>query len=264
MKWRLWVLAGAVIALVLIAFCLPPIPQSETYHNFADQRSLPGIPHCLDVLSNVFFLIVGWLGIRFVLRDRNESNPAFARPLERWPYLAFFVAVALTAFGSAYYHLHPDDQRLVWDRIPITLSVMSLLAATIGERICIRTASWLLAPLLLLGAYSAIYWEKTQAAGHGDLRPYALAQFGTMIILLLLIALFPPRYTRGGDLLASLAIYGVAKLLEAADRPIFAFGGIVSGHTLKHVAAAISAYWILRMVVLRKPITHEPSRRSQG
>jgi hypothetical protein len=254
MKWRLWVLVGAVLAAVLITFCLPPIPQSEAYHNFTDQRALLGIPHCLDVLSNVFFLLVGLLGIRFVLRNRNENGPAFLRPLERWPYLAFFVAVALTAFGSAYYHLHPDDHRLVWDRIPITLSVMSLLAATFGERVCIRTASWLLAPLLLLGAFSAIYWEKTQAAGHGDLRPYALAQFGSLLILLLLVALFPPRYTRGADLLVSLAIYAVAKLFEAADRPIFSLGQIVSGHTLKHLAAALSAYWILRMLRLRTPI----------
>lgn len=255
MKWRLWVLIGAVLAVVIVTFCLPPIPQSEAYHNFADQRTLLGIPHCLDVLSNVFFLIVGLMGIRLVSRNREQNGPAFARPLEGWPYLAFFAAIALTAFGSAYYHLHPDDQRLVWDRIPITLSVMSLLAATLGERICIRTASWLLAPLLLLGAYSAIYWERTQAAGHGDLRPYGLAQYGSMLILLLLIALFPPRYTRGTDLLVSLAIYGVAKIFEAADRPIFALGGVVSGHTLKHVAAAVSAYWILRMLALRKPIT---------
>lgn len=255
MKWRLWVLVGTVLAVVIVTFCLPPIPQSEAYHNFADQRTLLGIPHCLDVLSNVFFLIVGLMGIRFVSRNREQSGPAFMRPLERWPYLAFFVAVAITAFGSAYYHLHPDDQRLVWDRIPITLSVMSLLAANLGERICVRTASWLLAPLLLLGACSAIYWERTQAAGHGDLRPYGLAQYGSMLILVLLIALFRPRYTRGTDLLVSLAIYGVAKLFEAADRLIFAFGGIVSGHTLKHVAAAFSAYWILRMLALRKPIT---------
>jgi hypothetical protein len=254
MKWRLSVLVGAVLVAVVITFFLRPIPQNEAYHNFADQRAILGIPHCFDVLSNVFFLIVGLLGTRFVWRDRKDKNAAFARPLERWPYLIFFVSVALTAFGSAYYHLHPDDRRLVWDRIPIMLSVMALLAATLGERICIRTATWLLGPLLLLGAYSAIYWEQTQAAGHGDLRAYGLAQYGSLLVLLLLVALFPPRYTRGADLLVSLGIYGIAKIFEAADGAIFSFGGIVSGHTLKHIAAALSAYWILRMIRQRKPV----------
>ena len=254
MKWRLSVLVGAVLVAAAITLFLPAIPQNEVYHNFADQRTILGIPHYFDVLSNVFFLIVGLSGTRFVLRERNDESPAFVRPLERWPYLIFFASVALTAFGSAYYHLHPDDQRLVWDRIPIMFSVMALLAATIGERICVRTATWLLGPLLLLGAYSAIHWEQTQAAGHGDLRAYGLAQYGSLLVLLLLVALFPPRYTRGADLLASLGIYGVAKIFEAGDRAIFSLGGIVSGHTLKHVAAALSAYWILRMLRLRKPV----------
>ncbi len=254
MKWRLWVLVGAILAAVAVTFFLPPISQGEAYHNFADQRALLGIPHCLDVLSNIFFLLVGLLGIRFVMRNRTETGPALIRPLERVPYLIFFIAVALTAFGSAYYHLHPDDNRLVWDRIPIILAFLSLVAATLGERICIRTATWLLTPLLLLGAASVLYWHATQAAGHGDLRPYGLAQFGSLLILLLLLALFPPRYTRGYDLLVSLAIYAAAKLFEAADRPIFALTHVVSGHTLKHLAAALSAYWILRMLRLRRPI----------
>lgn len=251
MKWRLALLISGALAAVMIAAFLPPIPQNQDYHHFADQREVLGIPHCLDVVSNIFFLIAGLSGIRFVLRKQMNGG-AFARPAERWPYFAFFLAVALTAFGSAYYHLHPNDPRLLWDRIPIMLSVLSLLDATLGESISTRAASWLLAPLLLLGACSAIYWEKTQAAGRGDLRAYGAAQFGSILVLLLAIGLFPPRYTRRADLLAAIAIYGAAKIFEAADRTIFSLGGIVSGHTLKHVAAAFAAYWILRMLRLRK------------
>jgi hypothetical protein len=72
--------------------------------------------------------------------------------------------------------------------------------------------------------------------------------------MLLLMALFRPRASRGGDLLISLAIYGGAKALEEADKLIFRIWGIVSGHTLKHIAAAISAFWILRMLQRRAPI----------
>jgi hypothetical protein len=100
-----------------------------------------------------------------------------------------------------------------------------------------------------------LYWNVTLARGHNDLRPYVVAQFGSLLALLVLVAFFPPRYTRGADLIVSLLIYALAKVFEAADRPIFNLGGIVSGHTMKHIIAAVSAYWILRMLKLRAPVT---------
>jgi hypothetical protein len=253
MNWRVWLLLGVVMASIIAIFFVPPIPQSEAYHNFADQRTVLGIPNCLNAISNLPFLFVGLFGTRFILRRADSADPAFVEGAERWPYLIFFIAVALTAFGSAWYHLRPNDETLVWDRLPMAFGFMSLVAAIIGERIGIKTGIRLLIPLILFGAASVIYWNVTQAHGHGDLRPYALAQFGSLLVLLLLAALFPPRYTRGADLIVSLGFYGLAKILEAADRPIFALGGIVSGHTLKHIAAAVSAYWILRMLKLRTP-----------
>ncbi|MGA7914004.1 MAG: hypothetical protein WCA00_02120 [Candidatus Acidiferrales bacterium] len=255
MNWRLWLLLGVVAAMALIVFLFPAIPQSEAYHHFADTRTFAGIPNALDVLSNAFFLIVGLLGVRYVLRGPKDSRVSgFLDPRERWPYFIFFLGVALTTFGSAYYHAHPDDARLVWDRLPMTLGFMSLLAATLNERVSVNTGSFALAPLLIFGVASVLYWSVTQANGHGDLRPYVLAQFGSLAVLLLLVALFPPRYTRGSDLIVSLGIYVLAKAFEAADRPIFNLGGIVSGHALKHITAAVSAYWILRMLSLRRPI----------
>ncbi len=253
MNRRLWLVAVALVVAVCAVFFLPPIPQSQAYHNFADQRALLGIPHCLDVISNAPFLIFGVWGIFAVAAE--GTRPLFVDSRERWPYLVFFIGVALTAFGSAYYHLRPADDRLVWDRIPMTIGFMALVAAVISERVSVRAGMRLLALLVALGIASAGYWKVTQTAEHGDLRPYVLVQFGSLLVILLLIALFPPRYTRGADFLVSLAIYALAKIFEAADKPIFALGGIVSGHTLKHIAAAISAYWILRMLQLRRPIS---------
>jgi hypothetical protein len=252
MNWRLWLLAGVVAAITIVVFLFPAIPQSESYHTFADTRAFIGIPNTLDVLSNAFFLIVGLLGMHYLLHKPQEASASgLLDPRERWPYFIFFLGVALTTFGSAYYHAHPDDARLVWDRLPMTLGFMSLLAATLNERISVKTGSRSLAPLLVFGVISVVYWSVTQSKGHGDLRPYVLAQFGSLAVLLLLVALFPPRYTRGSDLIVSLGIYALAKAFEAADLPIFNLGGIVSGHTLKHIAAAVSAYWILRMLQLR-------------
>lgn len=254
MNRRVGLLAGALGVTVIAVFLLPPIPQNEAYHNFADQRFLLGIPRCLDVLSNIPFLIVGAWGIWLIASRSAAASSRFIDPRERWPYLVFFIGVALTAFGSSYYHLMPNDSRLVWDRIPMTVGFMGLLAAVTGERISVKAGLRSMAPLLLLGVGSVIYWRVTQAAGDGDLRPYALVQFGSMLAILLLIALFPPRYTRGADLLVSFGIYGFAKIFEAADRSIFALDGIVSGHTLKHLTAALSAYWILRMLRGRQPV----------
>jgi hypothetical protein len=254
MNWRYSVLLAALAAVLIVVFLFPAIPQNEAYHNFADQRTLVGIPNCLNVLSNVFFLIVGLLGIRFVMRARHEDRAPFLDPAERWPYLIFFLSVAATAFGSSWYHLDPNDRTLLWDRLPMAAGFMSLVAAVVAERVSVKAGLRLLAPLVLAGACSVVYWEITQARGHGDLRMYGVAQFGSLLVLLLLIALFPPRYTHTADFILALAFYAAAKLLEAADRPIFRWGGIVSGHTIKHLAAALSTYWILRMLRLRNPV----------
>jgi len=253
MNRRVWLLLAVLLVSVAAMVFIPPIPQSETYHNFADQRTMLGVPNFLNSISNLPFLFVGLLGATFVLRATNGTHTPFIDRSERWPYLIFFLAVALTAFGSTWYHLRPNDQTLVWDRLPMSVGFMSLVAAIVRERISVRAGIRLLIPLILFGAASVIYWNVTQTNGHGDLRPYALAQFGSLLVLLLLVALFPPRYTRGADLIVSLGFYGLAKILEAADRQIFSLGGVVSGHTLKHLAAAVSAYWILRMLKLRTP-----------
>jgi len=254
-NWKYAILFGVIAAMVVGMFLVPPIAQRQAYHQFADTRSFGLFPDALNVISNAFFLLVGVLGMYLVVRDRNPSHGSlFNDRAERWPYFIFFLGVLLTAFGSSYYHADPGNARLVWDRLPMTVGFMSLLAATIDERISVKSGLRSLLPLLFFGVVSVLYWNFTEARGHGDLRPYVLVQFGSLVILLLLVALFPPRYTRGADLIISLGIYALSKILEAADRIIFGIAGIVSGHTLKHVAAALSAYWIYRMLKLRAPI----------
>ena len=256
MSRRVGLLIGILGATTLAVFFLPPIPQSEAYHNFADQRPLLGIPNCLNVISNAPFLIVGLWGAFALASHKARASRHLIDAHERWPYLIFFFGVALTAFGSSYYHLHPNDARLVWDRLPMTIGFTGLLSAMITERVSVRAGLRMLVPLILFGLVSVFYWQVTQQQGRGDLRSYALVQFGSMLAILLLIVLFPPRYTRTTDLVVSFLIYGLAKVFEAADRPIFAGGHIVSGHTLKHLAAALSAFWILRMLQLRHSFTN--------
>jgi len=246
----------AVTATVaLIAVLLPPIPQPQSYHQFADQRSFLGIPHFADVTSNFPFAVVGIWGLFFLSRrDAIATTGPFVDLRVRWPYLLVFVGVLLTAFGSSYYHWSPSNARLVWDRLPMTIAFMAMVAAVITERISLRLGLWLLPILLLAGLASVLQWYRSEARGEGDLRFYAAVQVYAVLVLLLAL-LFPPRYTRGSDLAVVVGFYALAKALEALDKPIFSLGHIVSGHTLKHLAAATATYWILRMLQRRRTLS---------
>ena len=243
---RVWIIVGIGLAAIVTVLFLPPIPQDPAYHDFADRRPLLGIPNALNVLSNAPFVLVGALGLAFVRRRAALED--------RTALLILFAGVGLTGFGSAYYHLAPGNVTLFWDRLPMTIVFMSLFAVIIAERISLTAGRRLLPILLLAGAGSVAYWLVGELSGAGDLRPYALVQFFPLVAIPLILLLFPPRYTRGADLLGALAWYALAKLFEALDAQIFAVGGVVSGHTLKHLASAGAMYWILRMVRTRRAI----------
>jgi hypothetical protein len=251
-------LLASAAAISVVAVLLPPIPQPLSYHQFADQRSWLGIPNFGDVVSNLGFALVGVCGLVFILRSKAGDKSHFASPSERWPYFLMFAGMLLTAFGSAYYHLAPDNARLVWDRLPMTIVFMSLVAAAIAERINLRAGLFLLPLLLAIGAASVLEWRMSELHAHGDLRFYAAVQIFAIVVLLLAM-LSPPKYTRGSDFAVVVGFYLLAKTLETADRQVFTLGHIVSGHTLKHLAAAAGGYWILRMLKKRVP---ESSRES--
>jgi hypothetical protein len=242
-----FLLIFVALALAFVALLFPPIPQPLSYHNFADHRGWLGIPNFGDVVSNLPFAIVGVWGL-IVLAAPDSVK--FADSRERWLYLVMFAGLILTALGSGYYHLAPDNMRLVWDRIPIMIVFMALLAAVIAERVSVNAALWLFPVLQALGIGSVLVWQASELRGHGDLRFYAAVQVYS-ILLLLLVLLFPAKYTRGYDFAVVVGFYVLAKILEETDRPVFALGHIVSGHTLKHLAAAAASYWILRMLQKR-------------
>jgi hypothetical protein len=235
------------------AFLLPRIPQPLAYHHFADQHPILGVPNAFDVLSNFGFLVVGLLGLLWLRRWQAKPTSAFLNESERWPYLIFFLGVTLTAFGSAYYHLAPDNARLVWDRLPMTIAFTAFLAALLSERIGVEVGSGLLLPLVAIGAASVFYWIWTEQRGTGDLRFYGLVQAYPFLALILLLILFPPRYTGGKSLLIALAWYVLAKVCELYDRQIFDATRVLSGHTIKHLSAAIGTLVILQMLRNRQP-----------
>jgi hypothetical protein len=242
--WRVWLFAAVALGGTVAAFLLPPLRQGQSYHDFADRRTLAGIPNGLNVLSNVGFLVAGLMGLR-VAAERDR----FIEPRERAAYLVFFAAICCACFGSGYYHWAPRDETLAWDRLPMTLAFMSLLAATIAERISAKAGWRLLWPLLGAGAASVWWWQQT-----GNLTPCAAAQYFSIFLIGLLILLFRPSYARGGDMLIVAVFYILAKAAEAQDGPIYTMTGWISGHTLKHLMAAAAVYWVARMLRKRAPL----------
>ncbi|MGH7382207.1 MAG: ceramidase domain-containing protein [Candidatus Methylomirabilales bacterium] len=248
---RLLLIVSLGIAAIGVILSLPPIPQDPTYHHFADQRSVFGVPHLLNVVSNAPFILVGALGLTFLRRRGAHSQGSFTDPSERWAFLVLFAGVGLTGLGSGYYHLAPSNATLFWDRLPMTIAFMSLFASVIAERISLSAGRLLLLPLLAVGVFSVTTWHLGQVRGAGDLRLYGFVQYFPLLAIPLLVLLFPPRYTRTADLFGALGWYGLAKILELLDAQIFAFGNVVSEHTLKHLASALGTYWILRMLKTR-------------
>ena len=232
----LLVLVGLMaVSLVVLLLLVPPIPQDQAYHQFADQRPLLGVPNFWNVASNIPFMLVGAVGLWKFHRQQIT--------------IVLFAGMLLAGIGSAYYHWRPSDHTLLWDRLPMTLCFMAIFAAGIEERIGERAAAVMLWPLLLLGIVSLLVWRWTD-----DLRLYGWVQFFPIVALPLLFLLFPPKFTGTYYWMIAAGLYALAKAAEHFDRATLAAGNGISGHTIKHLLAAAACYVVLRYFETRRPI----------
>jgi hypothetical protein len=245
--WRHLLLLFIVVGSLALMLSQHPFGQDPKYHDFADRRVFFGIPNFSDVTSNLVFLFVGIAGVRFCLRSGFGSlRPAW---------LALFTGVALVSVGSAHYHWNPNSETLVWDRFPMTIGFMGLLAALWGEYVCKNIGKVLLVPAILVGFCSVLY-----AHWFDDLRFYYWIQLIPLLILPVVMGLFRSGYSHQWLLLVALACYIFAKVSEAHDREMFIFThGLCSGHALKHLLAGLGCFTILRMLKTRKLLHRDPS-----
>lgn len=239
------ILPLTALALCALTFFVPRMAQDPGYHQFADSRAGLGISNFGDIASNLPFLIAAILGYR----RRREPN-----------FGVFLLGLALTFAGSTYYHLAPSTERLFWDRLPMTIAFMGFFCFLIEKRISPPLADRLIIPLIAIGILSVEYWRRSELAGAGDLRLYALVQFGTIALSLLLLILYRGPKPSLKSIMIMFMAYVAAKLLEHHDRTIFMVSqGSISGHTLKHLAAGLGCcafVWLNRQpdvepVVLR-------------
>lgn len=238
--WRLYVLAAIPVVALAIAATLGPIAQPQSYHLFADRRAWLGVPNFGDVASNGAFLVTGALGLVACIRWRPEGA--------RRSWIVFFGGVVLVCAGSAYYHWSPTNQTLVWDRLPMTIGFMGLYIALLSEFVAPQLERYLLVPAVLLGIASVAYWVFTE-----DLRFY----FGVQVLSLASVAaiVLTFRNSRGQNryLGAAFVCYALAVACEQLDRQIFEhLNQAISGHTLKHLFAALAPFWIYRMLRARR------------
>lgn len=251
-RLRLRIMGIFSVVIMLTAAMLPPIPQPMEYHQFADQRMFFGIPNYLNVVSNLPFLVIGVAGLVFILPLPGlRARGGLMNLSERWPYIILFLSVLLAGFCSAYYHLVPDNDHLFWDRLPIATGIAALLAATLAERVSLKLGLQLLPVLVMIGSGSVLYWYYSEQQGAGNLNFYIVAQGYSLLLVVLLGCFFSSRYTRGADMYVVIALYTLAKLAEFLDQAIYDLGQLISGHTLKHLIAALAVYWILRMLQRR-------------
>lgn len=230
--------AGSLVAVM----ALDPIPQNLAYHNFADTRPLFGVPNFFNVLSNLLFLLVGFPGILFCIRDRQTGSP--------WSWIVFFVAVTSVSFGSGYYHLAPDNGTLVWDRLPMAVAFMGLFVGLLGEYVKPGVERVVLLPFVLLGIGSVVHWHFLD-----DLRFYGWIQFFPLLCLPVMVVVFKSPFTHQRFYVYALGFYALAKLAEVYDEAVFSTTlGHLSGHSLKHLLAAVAPFFILLMFRKRKKI----------
>lgn len=258
---RVWPLYLLALAAVAGAYLAPRIAQDPAYHRFADQRTLAGIPHFWNVVSNLPFFLVGAYGLFAWRKARWQHHH------DRWPWLVAALSAFFIGTGSGYYHWNPGNQTLFWDRLPMTVGFMGVFAAVVAERVNARAGWWLLGPFLVWGVVSVEFWRRTELAGAGDLRMYALVQFYPMLAIPLMLWLFPPRYTAAHRIWLMILWYLAAKILEALDVPIYrTLGGEMGGHALKHLAAAMALWMPLRMLAERAPTGQHsaPESRCNG
>ena len=235
-------LAVTCFAIVTMTF-VAPIPQDSAYHHFADQRQMVLVPHFWNVVSNVGFLYVGLLGLYwlYIVQCLVIVRPA------RLLYGVFFLGVALVAFGSGFYHLHPDNSSLIWDRLPMTMAFMALTSIVLTEFLSLSWGRWAFLPLLCVGIASAVYWYWGELHGQGDLRAYVLVQFLPILLMLLLLTLGRNVFNTSAGYGFVLMSYILAKVMEHFDGPVYELTHhVMAGHALKHIFAALGLYGLLR------------------
>ncbi|XP_073116655.1 uncharacterized protein [Elaeis guineensis] len=239
---RVW--GGALLLFVFVMVATPRIPHSPALHLFADMRNFLGVPNTLNVLTSFPFLLIGVPGLVLCL-----SGSCFGISLkgEVWGWALYYAGAAAAAFGSAYYHLKPDDERVIWDRLPMMISASSVLSNLLIERYDERMGITCLFSLLMLVLVS-IACERT----FDDLRLCMMFYFVPCVAIPAMVFLFPPKYTHSKYWFWATGFYLLARFVAIADKRVYSVTRYaISGHSLEHLCLAMVPMMLTLMLWFR-------------
>ena len=228
-------LAVSLFSFIAVFLFVDPWPQPQSYHAFADDRTLFGIPNFWNVATNAVFLVPGIAGLWML----GSGDHAGVVPGLFPAYHVLFIGVLLTAFGSGWFHLAPGNDTLFWDRLPMTIAFMSLFAIIVGEHIAERLGRRLLWPLLAIGAASVFYWDYSESLDAGDLRFYGLVQFLPILLIPAILLMYRSVFDQTWFIWLVFLLYALAKVFEQLDAALYGLGEVISGHSIKHLCAAL-------------------------
>lgn len=246
---QVWlIIAGVVVLYGLLRLSFGPLPQDPSYHLLADTRMFLGLPRAGDVLTNLAILAAGLCGL--ALRPRMTVAPE-----ERAAVNVLIAATLLTALGSTYYHWAPANATLVWDRLPLAIILISVLVLVMADRLHPLFARHGVWPLTALAVASVIWWGVSEAMEGGDLLLYLIVRVGAGIAIALLLILRAPRHTGTKWMVMAVLCEVVMATLERLDQEIFQLtGGLVSGHSLKHVMVGVALGFVFCWLRVRRPL----------
>jgi len=160
----------------------------------------------------------------------------------------------MASLASTYYHLAPDNARLVWDRVPISIGIVTLLSIVLIERINTNIGFLSLPFLILFGVGSVIYWDWSEQSGLGNLNYYIVVQLYSILAIILLSKYFFSRYTGGANIYVVIIVYAFAKFAEILDHEIYSLGKVISGHSVKHLLVGLAVFHIVVILQNRRPL----------
>ncbi len=249
--WLLALLLGPEL-LASMGFTLNPHGHTQLHphgHPFADARTLWGISNAMDVLSNLPLGVAGGAGLWAVSARRVPVETG-------WVLRVFFAGLLLCSMGSAWYHAQPDPTGLVVDRMGMAVAFAGALALAVAERAGPRPVAAVLSLTLATALLSAVL-----PFTHDNVLPWAVVQFGGVAVIVWAAFREPVAGAMGVHLGVLIALYALAKALEMGDEAVFqATGEWISGHSLKHVAAALAA-WPVFVAMKRLPLRQNPAAR---
>jgi hypothetical protein len=240
---------AALFVFIIMALFYGPISQPQEYHDFADDREILGVPNALDVMSNLAIIYPGVVGLAFIHESRNRTQVSED---EISIQITLFSGMILTFAGSVWFHLDPTDSTMLWDRLGMSVVIGSCISLLIHDMWDRNLAAKIHLPIIIASIVSVLWWPVFD-----DLRVYFIVKHHPFILFPIFLLCGRRIYDKVSGYYWGLSMFLLATIFEFADQQIFEITGIISGHTLKHIAAGIGLWFLMVMIRDRELISVE-------